>query len=207
MSLTTYSGLKTAIANRMDRSDLDSYMGDIVTLAELRVSRLLRNYQLESTDSFSTAASTSEYSLPSDFQRAMSLTISDGSDTYPLSFVTQQYGLSEGSATAFPVSWGISNNKLVLYPPPDAVYSVVLTYVAKPTALSDSNTTNWYLENVPDLLLYASLREASAFVRDDQATALHEAAFNAALAEVRHGDWMGRSSGGPLRTRVRGVHQ
>jgi hypothetical protein len=49
--------------------------------------------------------------------------------------------------------------------------TLTLNYFKKETALSGSNTTNWYITNVPHLLQYACLLEACSFVSDDAGAA------------------------------------
>jgi hypothetical protein len=41
-----------------------------------------------------------------------------------------------------------------------------MTYYFKPTELSDSNTTNEYLDNAPDLMLAGACLEAATYTKD-----------------------------------------
>lgn len=43
-----------------------------------------------------------------------------------------------------------------------------MTYYKKEAALSDSNATNWYLANTPDLLMFAALMNAAPFLVNDE---------------------------------------
>jgi hypothetical protein len=45
-------------------------------------------------------------------------------------------------------------------------YNLYYTPVIEP--LSDDNTTNWLLDNAPDLYLYASALEAAIYIRDTE---------------------------------------
>jgi hypothetical protein len=50
-------------------------------------------------------------------------------------------------------------------PTPDASYAVTLDYVYTPDNLSATNTTTYISDNAPQLLLYACLVEAFAYLK------------------------------------------
>jgi len=54
---------------------------------------------------------------------------------------------------------------IVVAPTPPAAYSVTLDYVYTPDNLSSTNTTTYISENAPELLLYACLVEAFAYLK------------------------------------------
>jgi hypothetical protein len=54
---------------------------------------------------------------------------------------------------------------IVVAPTPTAAYSVTLDYVYTPDNLSSTNTTTYISENAPELLLYACLVEAFAYLK------------------------------------------
>ena len=56
-------------------------------------------------------------------------------------------------------------NAIQVAPKPDASYSVTLDYVYTPDNLSSTNTTTYVSENAPELLLYACLVEAFAYLK------------------------------------------
>lgn len=55
----------------------------------------------------------------------------------------------------------------LIAPTPDAAYPLEALYYALPSLLDESNQTNWLTEYAPRLLLYASLLEATPFLKDD----------------------------------------
>ena len=65
MALSTYTELKAAIADYLDRSDLTSQIVDFITLAEAEFNRTLFVAQREEVSSAS--ASSGTITLPSDF--------------------------------------------------------------------------------------------------------------------------------------------
>jgi hypothetical protein len=56
-------------------------------------------------------------------------------------------------------------NAIQVAPVPDAAYAVTLDYVYTPDNLSSTNTTTYISENAPELLLYACLVEAFAYLK------------------------------------------
>lgn len=50
--------------------------------------------------------------------------------------------------------------------------AVEVGYYANPAFLSSSNQTNWLTDNTPDMLLFATLEEASLFLKDNERAAV-----------------------------------
>ncbi len=55
----------------------------------------------------------------------------------------------------------------LITPTPDAAYPVEIIYYQLLPLLDDANQTNWLTEYAPRLLLYATLLEATPFLKDD----------------------------------------
>ena len=67
MALSTFSELKTEIANYVDRSDLTDQIPTFIKLAEARMNRSLRVRLMESVKLISTVGDSKRYPLPSDY--------------------------------------------------------------------------------------------------------------------------------------------
>ena len=65
MSIANYSDLKTAVANWLNRSDLTSYVSDIVMLGEAKIYRELRIRAMETALSDTIASGV--IAVPSDY--------------------------------------------------------------------------------------------------------------------------------------------
>ena len=69
-------------------------------------------------------------------------------------------------ATGFPKYYAtFRENAIEVAPTPDAAYVVALDYIYSPDALSVTNTTTYISLNAPELLLYACLLEAFAYLK------------------------------------------
>ncbi len=79
-------------------------------------------------------------------------------------------------------------------------YDIAGVYYARPDLLSGSNTTNWFSNNAPDLLLYGALIEAESFIKNDPRIMVWKDLYAQALESVKEEESVQR--GGPLRTRI-----
>lgn len=166
MSLSTYSDLKSAIALWLNRDDLTSVIPDFITLAEADMCQRLR---LRSMLTRATASLDEGYeTLPTDFLQMWRVVVNDERIRFAPTDLLAQYALDwQGEA---PMYFSIVGDQLQLVPAPtvSAPATIEMTYYARPTALSDSNTTNLFLQKSPALYLYGSLVQASPFLQDDQ---------------------------------------
>jgi hypothetical protein len=92
--------------------------------------------------------------------------------------------------------------EIELAPIPDTAYSLVMLYYAKPTPLSDSNTSNVFLANAPDALLYGALLEAEPYLYNDNRVAIWSNFYNSALESLNVSDESSEYSGVPLQMSV-----
>lgn len=193
MSLATYSDLVAAIGDWLDRDDLAARAPDFIRLAEVRLNRLLDDPEME----VSTTLTGDGALLPADFGAMISIGTADGNTLTPItnaayaalrpsSGVSRYYTLREGGVYYYP---GSAN--------------VTLVYRRSIPALSASNTTNWLLTRAPDLYLYGSLVQASAFLAEDERVGLWKTAFDEAIAELKSDGAKRKWGAGPLAPRLR----
>ena len=168
MSIANYSELKTAVANWLNRDDLTTYIPDFVTLGEAMIYRQLRISAMETA--LNVTISSGVAAVPSGYVELKHAYL-DGAPTRWLKrsdpkFIYEKYPTrSSDSRPAFIAREG---SNFIFGPYPDSGYTIKGIYYAKLEALSDSNTTNWFTTNAPDLLLYASLMSAEPFLKNDQ---------------------------------------
>jgi len=199
MSFTSYSDLQTTIAGYLARSDLTTQIPDFIRLAETRLRRDLRIRQMLKSVTTSTVAADSTVELPSDFLEVRDLVI-NGTPPQPLNYASPS-AFSRNTRTwesGKPLDYTVLANDFQLAPVPDAVYTVKMLYFAAPTFLSDSNTSNVFLANTPDVLLYGSLLEAEPYLMNDARINTWGTMFDRALASIIRSDEQGQYSGVPL---------
>lgn len=186
-TITTYALLQSTAADYVERSDLTARLPTWVANAEAKANRILRERQQQgqSTASVSTALS----SLPTDFREVITVQVrSSASDPYsrldPAPSDVVALWDSELASTGRPRFWGVLGAQLLLYPAPDAAYTVLMTYFAKVPALSDAATSNWLLVEGPDVYLDGVLAGFYEFDRDFEAANRSWQKFENGLVEI-----------------------
>lgn len=202
MALTTYSELKSAIADWLNRDDLSGAAGDFITLAEARFNREIRHWRMEKRD---TLTISSQYTaLPSDFVAPIRLSIA--SQHTPLRLVSvhemQRMRDVNDDAAADPYYWSVTGGGIEVFPTPGSSYTGNLVYYETIPALSDSNTTNWLLTYFPDAYLYGALTQSAPYLVEDARTQTWAAFYSAAIKSIND-DSNRAKYGGALRKRLR----
>jgi hypothetical protein len=154
----------------------------------------------------STASLTTEYSaVPDDFLEAKTFKL-DTSPPTPLQFETidSMDNLSVVyTSSGKPAYFSVVGNQFRFIPTPDTEYTGELTYYAKLSKLSSTNTSNWLLTAGPDIYLYGALMQAAPYLQDDARITVWAALYKNGLEELKLSDDRGSTSGGVLVTRAR----
>lgn len=171
MTISTFSDLKTAIADWADVNDVsDTVLGDMVSL---------------STDLFNYGSDAFPALRMLEMNEVASLTNTDGACTLPTDYLQYRRvvemmsirrNLEYVACTTVEQFYadrasGLSNTFTIigdtLYMYPVSSNTIELTYYQKIPHLSDSNTTNWLLTKHPGLYLHAGLYQLGLYRRDD----------------------------------------
>lgn len=168
MSLATYNDLTAAVqAWLIDRTDLVSRIPDFIRMAELRIYRMLRIRAMEMTLN-SDIASDGTLALPSDYIELKNAYV----NTTPYIELERQtpeyiYKMFPYSGqTGVPMVIARLGENFIFAPYPDSTYTVIGIYYGYLPALSDSNPTNWFMTNAPELLLFGALCEAVPYLHE-----------------------------------------
>ena len=169
MAFTTYAELQTAVLSRMDRATCTASVPDWITVAEKDITRWPRMSWLEKrayavpTDAF--------IEVPSDFVSLRDIQWNYSNYRVPLEQVSPDLidKLYPSNSTGLPCYFCINDNHFELRPAPAVgnETQIEITYYKKPVALSDSNTSNEILVNVPDALFYRTLAEGFDHIMDE----------------------------------------
>ena len=199
MALTTYSELKTSVANYLGRSDLTSQIPDFITLAEIRLNRSVRIRQMLKTATATTTAGDPTVGLPSDFLQMRDLYIA-GTPRTPISYLSPSAFTRDARAdeAGLPNYYTLRAPEIVLAPYPDSAKTLTMLYYAKPTAMSNSVSSNEFLANCPDALLYGALLEAEPYLMNDARLQVWSSLYNNAVSSLNTSDDEAEYSGVPL---------
>ena len=199
MAFTSYSDLKTTIANYLARSDLTTQIPDFIRLAEIRLQRDLRTRQMLVVATATTTASNSTVGLPTDFLEMRDIHV----NTTPVTTITYLspnafYAGARTTDIGKPVNYTVLGAEIQLAPVPDTTYTLQMLYYAKPTALSDSNSSNVFLANYPDALLYAALGEAEPYLMNDARLQTWAALYDRSITAISTSDQSSEYGGQPM---------
>ena len=146
MAITTYTELKTSVANWLNRDDLTSVIPDFISLAEADIDRKVRHWQMEQR---STASLDARYTqLPPGFLEAVRFHLDV--DERPIELLTplalQQRRQGNNDTTGKPQFYAVIAGQLEVWPTPDTGYTGELYYYQKITPLSDAAPSNFILQ-------------------------------------------------------------
>ncbi len=204
MALSTYSELKTSIANFLNRSDLTTEIqDDFIKLTEADFNSKLRVRKMIAQSTLTIDSETE--SLPTGFLQVRDFYILSGSTKYPLRYMTpsQMDQVKGTSVTGIPQAYTILGDTFRFTPKPDSSYTGYLNYYKKFDALSSTNATNFILTDHPAIYLYGSLFHAANFLGgyNPQQVQTWQQMYATALERLELNDREDQFSGSPLQIR------
>lgn len=168
MAINTFATLTQAIADWLNRADLDQKIPEFITLAESTLNDIIRQADMvaQTTASITSGRAT----LPADALEIVYVEI-NGNEDAPLEQISpQQLTMLRRTRTrdaGDPRFFAIIGRELVVTPTPSSATSLQIDYYQRIPALTSDNTTNWLLTDHPHLYLYTSLLHATPFLMDD----------------------------------------
>ena len=206
MALGTFTELKDAIADWLDRSDLTARIPDFIALAEARINRELRIRPMEVRSTMETTSGQQYFNLPGGYIQMRNIQLNTN-PTAPLEYITPEMldRLYGSSTTGKPRAYSLIGDEIQLAPIPDSAYTLEMAFYEKFTALGDGTsgtvTSNWLTINAPDILLYGSLMEAEPFIKNDERIAVWLQAYRDGMDKLQKADANDRHSGSAMRVR------
>ena len=206
MSITTYAELKTSITDFLNRDDLDTATPTFISLAEADMQRKIRHWRQEKR---SNANLNSRYSdVPSDFLEVIRFGVSGGNHS-TLEIISQgdmlDLRMKSRDASGSPRYYALTAGEIELFPTPSAVTATELYYYSKIDGLSDSNTSNWLLQNHPDAYLYGALVHSAPYLADDARVAVWASLYQNAIGAINTESESVKFGGSGRRLKIRGL--
>lgn len=187
-----YTQLLSSVADLMHRSDLTSVIPNFVMIVEAKLNRHLRVRQME-TVLAATPITDGVVTLASDIADVKSLWV-PGYEGTPLKRQSIDSVISRQVQT-LSTMYARRGARDLLF---DGAGSVQGVLYQKIPALSDTNTSNWLLDDHPDVYLYGALVEASIYTKQD--ASVYSTQYQTALNEVASNE---ERFTGPLIARAR----
>ena len=203
MAITTYSELKTAVADWLNRSDLTSAIPNFIALAEAEMNRQIRHRKMVTRAT--ATMDTPYFAVPADWKENIRFQLNTNPVT-PLVFVTPEQLLEDSqkySAANQPMFYTTIGQQFEVLPQPDGSYEAELLYYAKLPSLSDAAPTNWLLTESPDIYLYATLIQSAPYLKEDERTPVWTAMYDRLVNDMLLADERARIGSSKLKARIR----
>jgi hypothetical protein len=200
-AFTTYTDLQATLADYLARTDLTTQIPTFITLAENRLRRDLRIRPMLKVVTTPTVAGDSTIAMPSDFLEMRDIHI----ESSPIQTIVYQNPSNffrntkaSTSDSGAPKFYTVMGSEFQFAPIPDTAYTLKMVYYASPTYLSSSNSSNAFLANCPDLLLYASLGEAEPYLMNDARVQTWATLYDRGLNSLTVSDSAGENPSAPM---------
>jgi hypothetical protein len=206
MALGTFTELKDAIADWLDRSDLTARIPDFIALAEARINRELRIRPMEVRSTMYATVNQQYFNLPGGYIQMRNIQLNTNPTT-PLEYITPEMldRLYGSTTTGKPRAYTLIGDEIQLAPIPDSAYQLEMAFYEKFTPLGDGSagtvTSNWLTANAPDILLYGALMEAEPFIKNDERIPVWLNGYSNAIDKLQRQDQRDRHSGSAMRVR------
>lgn len=204
MSITTYTELKSAIADWLLRDDLTAVIPQFIALAEADMNRTIRHWRMEKR---ATTDLDSRYSaLPFDFLAPIRISIS-GTHFIELEPAGQAEMLAmrqgNDNVAGQPRYYAIMAGEIEVFPTPAGNYTLEMAYYSRTDALSDGNPANWLLTYHPDIYLYGALMQSAPYLKDDERIGIWKGLHDQGVAALAMETDKAKFGGSGLRLKIR----
>lgn len=198
----TFATIKTHIANYLNRSDLTSYIGTWVNIAQRKiehgiyytengVQHFKNNFKGMEKRS-TTTLNEDEYmlTLPPNFKQAIWVKVLKDNRYYDLIPVSPQKALEDYPSfvndKGRPFEFAVIkySDEFMIRPTLDATYTFDVYYYAISADLTNDSDTNWLTNTYPEMLIYAALMEAEPFLLNDARVTTWKSMLNDSVAGI-----------------------
>lgn len=185
MSIDSYDNLKAAIVDWSHRNNdmTPDRLDQFIDLAEEAMfSSPLMPLELRQMETrwTATADTSSRFlALPDGFLEMRRLKVNLSGGDCDIQYLTPEQ-LPIAGTSGIPKFFTVTN-QIEFDRTPDSDYTIEMQYYAKPTALSDSNTTNVVLTNHPQIYLHGALSNLYQWTMQNDLAQYHEHKFQTAI--------------------------
>lgn len=208
MAITNYTDLQTTIADFLNRDDLTAVIPTFIQMAEAQINREIRHWKMETRATGQQSAGDQWMQIPADWVETIRLHLT-GSGTSAITLASRATiadirAKNEDVSTVLPYYYSHADGQFELYPTPVEQTDFELLYYQKIPDLA-SNTTNWLLDDAPDVYLYGSLLHSAPYLAEDARVAVWAQMYSAAVQNVNSASEQARYSGSGMTLKVRGL--
>jgi len=183
-----YAQLVAAIQSYTENQYTTTDINTFIQNAEQRIYNTVQLPDLRKNVTANMTSGNKYMSLPSDWLATFSIAVINANNEYTyllnkdVNFIREAFPDTDSPFYGKPEYYAIfDDTTMILGPTPDADYNTELHYYYYPTSITTSGST-WLGDNFDSALLYGSLLEAAAFLKEEPDTvAMYTARYNEAM--------------------------
>lgn len=198
----TFTTLKQDVQRYLERGDtlasdpiVFEQIPRLINLAERRIARELKIQGFINVVTAQLAAGNPVIAKPDRWRDTVSVFIGTGTNNNSRSALyTRSYDYlrsywPDATQTGEPLFYSdYDYNHWLVAPTPDEDYPIEILYYQLPALLTEEAQTNWLTENAPEILLYATLLEATPFLKNDERIPVWQNMYDRAAAMLNGED-------------------
>lgn len=197
MPSMTYNSLVNEVMDYLDRTDGDTLteVPNFINQAQQRMCRECKDIGFEVYVSGTFIVGDSIIAKPSRWRKSIAFRYGSGTGfntSNQLYLRTYDYIRNfwpDASQTAAPQYYAdYSRNYILIGPTPDQAYPYEYSYLEIPATLDVTNQTNWLTNYAPDLLLYATLLEATPYLKNQELVPMWTSYYDRGMASLNNQD-------------------
>jgi hypothetical protein len=187
MALSNYNELVSTVESYLARTDLNIIVPTFVQLAQERITRDLRTREMLKLST--TTATNNTVELPVDFLEMREIHF-QGNPPITLEYQSPDKFFRNHVTTTsgVPYYFTIIGYEMQFAPSPNNNQTLQMLYYAKPAFISPTVSSNLYLANYSDALLYATLAEAEPYLMNDARLQIWASMYERAIANIMNND-------------------
>jgi hypothetical protein len=201
----TFASLQTDVRSYLERGAsavtdplVYAQIPSLINFAERRISRDLKIQGFQVAVVTTLQANVAVLAKPDRWRDTISMNIGTGTNNNTRQqLFTRGYEYARSywpdeTQTAEPVFYADYNyTNWLIVPTPDAAYPIEILYYELPVLLDENTQTNWLTQYAPNLLLYATLLEATPFLKNDERIPVWQSMY-ASAAQALQGEDMSK---------------
>lgn len=183
-----YTTLLSTTSDYLERDDLVPYIPTFLTLAQTKVSRILKAQLAQIAVTSNLTQGNPMVVKPERWIETISFTIETDDGIVVLKersreLIQSMYPvITDTTVPKYYAEW--QQNYYYVGPTPDDDYPFELMIYQQPPFLDDNQQTNYLTENAPDLLLYSTLLEAEGYLKNDERIPVWKAARDEIISQI-----------------------
>jgi hypothetical protein len=190
----TFDNLCTDVANYLERTDTVTVnqIPSFIMLAEQVLAAELKFLGNLNTQTSTMTANDSTLTKPARWRKTVSMNITVAGVRQPVLLRKYEFLRNywpNNTSTGTPVYYAdYDYNHWLVAPTPDAAYTFDILYYERIQPLDSTNQTNWWTQNAPQALLYGTLLQAMAWVKNDDRIPMWKSQYETIVAYLKSED-------------------